>query len=76
MELLHEGQILITIRLEKNSDAVWLSIDDNDWAISREAFTQLCFGLEKFDTSSDTLKEIRLDVSDDDFEEYDEGDEG
>ena len=63
---------MVTIRLEKDRDVVWLSIEGLDVEISREAFTQLCFGMEKFDTSDATAKEIRLDVSDADFDEYEE----
>ena len=65
---------MVTIRLEKDTDSVWIGIDNNDWEISREAFTQLCIGMERFDSNDATVKEIRLDVSDADFDEYDEGD--
>lgn len=61
---------MVTINLEKDRDVVWLSIDNHDIEISREAFTQLCFGLSQFDDGDATVKEIRLDVADDDFDEY------
>lgn len=61
---------MVTINLEKDRDVVWLSIEGLDVEISREAFTQLCFGLAKFDEGNDTVKEIRLDVADADFDEY------
>lgn len=67
---------MVKITLEKDTDTVWFGIDNSDWEISREAFTQLCFGLEKFDNGNETVKEIRLDVSDDDFEAYEEAGNG
>lgn len=61
---------MVKIRLEKDGDAVWFGIDNSDWEISREAFSQLCIGMERFDAGADTVKEIRLDVADDDFEDF------
>ena len=61
---------MVKIQAEKEPDGVWLSIDNAEWLISREAFSQLCLGLEKFDSSTDTVKEIYLDISDEDTDPY------
>ena len=63
---------MIKIGIEKQADSVWLSIDNCDWEMSRGAFSQLCLGLAKFDQSADTVKEIYLDISDEDTDPFEE----
>lgn len=66
---------MLTIRLEKDGDVVWLEIDNCQYEISRDAYSQLCIGMNRFDKSNATMKEIRLDVADDDFEDYEGADD-
>ncbi len=63
---------MIRIQVEKQDDGVWLGIDNCDWLISREAFTALVRGLEQFDHSQDTVKQIYLDLADDDRDPFEE----
>ena len=63
---------MIKIGIEKQADSVWLSIDNSDWEMSRGAFSQLCLGMQKFDSSEDTVKQIYLDLSDDDLDPYED----
>ncbi len=63
---------MLKLQLTKTSESIWLEIEDNEWEISPEAFSQLCIGLEKFEASSDSSKIIYLDLADEDFDEEEE----
>ena len=61
---------MVKIQVEKESDGVWIGIDNSEWLISREAFSALVRGLEQFDRSEDTVKNIYLDLADEDTDPY------
>ena len=61
---------MISVQLERDREGIWLSIDNQSWEMSPGAFSQLCLGLHSFDASTETMRRIALEVSEETRPDY------